>query len=738
MKPTHSLILDQLEALPPFSWDHCFDTLGSLLHMGCTMACALVIAGLLCYSLYKLIKIFLTMLFIKGGFRSEAKRSSLFISCILLTFFSGALIYYIGYDYAGTEKNPITLLLRSALSSFEMFLSKSNLIGIADNCKASAWYMFCFSVTHTLAVVLSTIFAVTCFSKRILHWLRGIWWIYGKSADAVDVFWGLNERSYMLARDIYKSQKDGFNDHIVFVDFPEETQQPASGQSFSGLLGLFSYKINVIRQISNINYILFRCSYRPSECREKGRDFFDVMNLRRLERILKNTHVRRFFVFTDNESANLRAAINMLDMCGKKFSPIVYSSARRTPLTKLLEEKYAGKLHIIDDSRTAVATLKRQEVEYSNPIDYVTVNKDDASVTSVFTALIIGFGATGQDALRFLYEFSSFPGADGKKSKVKIHVVDNKMRQLEGEFLQEVPAMEFLAGKDREIVLHHMDIGSKEYFELQRSIIKDLNYAIIAIGDDTRNIEIASRLLEMANQHKDNTLRQFRVFVRLYKEENREKFDAAADVYTPFSLSLSYFGSTQSLYTRDLIISDRIKEDAEEFHKAYCEANENEKYVPFEKRFDQECQNSKVGPLYAYRSLERKESQNEANSMHVYTKMKLLGLTENPNTVALPKWDEQNGLSQSAINKAWITRLINASICEHLRWNAFHLMMGYLPMTDKVEKQTVGTCNIKSKQHYCIKDWEKLEIETQKYDYFVVRTSVYQYLKGIVKVQLKQ
>lgn len=671
--------------------------------------------------------------FTRKGWKSRSMRNAFFIRLVFACFCSGLLVYFVGYDYAGTSKNVITLLVRSALSSFEMFLSKSNLIGIAENCKNDPVYMMLFAITHALAVILSTSFAVACFWKRIKNWCKSILWMK-MGCDTTYVFWGLNERSYMLSRDLY--EKAGHKDRIVFVDFPDDKAENNKSQSFSSLIGLLSFKLKLIRQISDINYILFRSSVRPSEFTGGGCDFFDELDLMKLHRILKKSKCGHHFIFTDNESSNLRAAVNMLETGLFNENATIYCAVRKTRLTRLIEEKYIGKLKIIDDSRMAVNSLKNGEIEQSYPIDYVTVNTEESVVESKFTALIIGFGTTGQDALRFLYEFSAFPNTDGKKSKVKIHVVDNKMDQLKGEFLQEVPVLETLAGENNEIELHHMDIGSKEYFELQRSVVKELNYAIIATGDDTSNIETASRLLEMANQYKDNIQRQFRVFVRLYQEANKDKFDAAIEVYKPYSLPLAYFGSAKSLYTKSIIVNDKLRADAEEFHKSYCEANNEEEYVPLEKRLEKECRNTKVGPLYAYRSLERKENQNEANSMHIYTKIKLMGLTENPNTIVLPKWDKKNGLSKSPIDKACVMRLLNASICEHLRWNASHLMMGYLPMTDEVRKQTCGTCNIRVKQHSCIKDWEELDTETQSYDYYVVRTSIYQYLKGISNVRL--
>lgn len=672
---------------------------------------------------------------IKKERNSRSLSNRIFIGLVLTCFCGGVLVYFYGYDYDGTSKNVMTLLLRSVLSSFEMFLSKSNLIGIAENCKSSSTYMMLFAIVHASAVALSTSFVVACFWKRIKFGWKSVNWTWGNKNDKIYVFWGLNERSYMLARDL--SNNSNNKPRIVFIDFPDSSDENNKSRSFSGLLGLLSFKSKVARAIDGINYILFRSLSRPSEITGIDTDFFDELGLIKLKRILRNSKECHHFIFTDNESSNLKAAVNMLETNLFDEKSIIYCAVRKTRLTRLIEEKYVGRLKIIDDSRMAVNSLKRGEIENCYPIDYVSIDLEKSIVESCFTALVIGFGTTGQDALRFLYEFSAFPNQEGDKSPVKIHVVDNKIDQIRGNFMQEVPAMEELEGKNKEIELHHMDIGSKEFYELQKSIIKNLNYVIIATGDDERNIEVASSLLEMANRYKDCGLQQFRVFVRLYNEENREKFESAVDVYRYFSLSLSYFGSTKSLYTKGIIIDGKIKKEAEEFHKSYCEANKGEEYIPIEFRYENERQNPRVGPLYAYRSMERKESQNKANSMHVYTKMKLLGVTKNSNTVVLPKWEEMFEFDQCNIDKKWIFKLNNASICEHLRWNASHMMMGYVTMTEDVSRQTTGTCNLKKKQHKCIIAWEKLDKQTKSYDYYVVRTSVYLYLKEDGKVELK-
>ena len=173
-----------------------------------------------------------------------------------LVFTSGVAIYYLGYAYGGTADNVATLTLRSILSAFEMFLSKSNLIGIADNCKADSVYMLCFAIIHASAVMVSMIFAVACFGKRVLDWGRSIIWQYFSSCSELNVFWGLNEKNILLAKNIYKTSEG--KKRIIFVDIPNGSNESKTGQSFSGIMGLLSYKSNVAKQISNIKYILLR------------------------------------------------------------------------------------------------------------------------------------------------------------------------------------------------------------------------------------------------------------------------------------------------------------------------------------------------------------------------------------------------------------------------------------------------------------------------------------------------
>lgn len=661
----------------------------------------------------------------KNSSRRISRENKAFTAFAVGVFMCGVVIYFIGYDYAGTGENMVTLLLRSVLSSFEMFLSKSNLIGIADNCKKNEVYMLCFAIIHTLALTISTLFAVLCFGKRIQYWCRGKKWRLIGSRAVTNVFWGFNERSFVLAHDI--ANKSTTKERFIFVDFPLHEESPSKGQSFSGILGLFSYKINALRQMSGLrNSIMMRSSLRPSSVQNINTDFFDAMNIYRLKQILDKSKEIRFFILTDDEDANLKAALNMLNhnVCeNKKFK--IYCSARKTKLNRLIEETKVEHLKFIDDSRTSITQLKMDHDKGGHPIDYVDIDKERGVVTSEFKALIVGFGTTGQDALRFLYEFSAFTGIDQKKSPVQLHVVDCNMDKLKGGFYQEVPGMSMLEGK--EIFLHNLNFNSMEFNQFLDTNINELNYVIIATGNDEQNIEFASAIMERVFSQRKEKAHHLKVFVRMYSEANRIKFNSAINVYAQFCkeenyLPLEFFGDTKTLYTRDVIIDNRYEQQAKEFYKAYCKATSSSD--SWEKRADKE--KDKLGGIYGMRSLRRKEGQDKANCQHCYTKQQLLNLENRNEPLELPEWTETESIldHEGATENHWLVCLYNVAICEHLRWNASHLMMGYVPMTPDVKKHIDSTCDERTKQHTCIVDWNQLPCGTQRYDYFVVKTTV--------------
>ena len=649
-------------------------------------------------------------------------------------FVSGMAIYYVGYAYAGTVDCFVTLVLRSALSAFEMFLSKSNLIGIAENCKDNSIYMFCFAFFHAAAVAVSMIFAVTCFGKRLMDYGRGIIWKFVPKKYHLNVFWGLNGKSILLARKIYqeKNAEKKIKERIVFVDWPQSQEENKTGQSFSGIMGLLTYKTNAAKQLSDIKYILLRSSMSPDAIDATHPEILREINLGKLERFMKRAEKTNFFILSNNEDANIHAAINLQTCEAGRNASRIYCTARETKEVALLAESSQGKLQIIDDSKAAVmefAMRKNEEGKcLAHPINFVEINHQLGCVETKkpFTAFIIGFGTTGQEALRFLYEFSAFADSHGKKTPVEFHVFDNRIDEIKGELYQEIPALPLLEELN-EITLHPCNAGTLEFLNQLHGLIDNLNYVVVATGDDERNLHIATMIYEYALQHRQDGFNKFKILVRLYESGSEYKFKKVIDTYGDnYYPAIEQFGSPSDIYTKKWVVDDAEKDEAIKFYEAYCQVA-HEEYRPFNDRWDYEVGREQT-KLLGYRRINRKLMQDRANSKHCYTKEMLLRLYDMPKTPELPSWPIKMETGNQA-EKDWRCRLLNVSICEHLRWNASHLMMGYLPMSVDEAKAASISCNERTKKHLCITDWDKLpeNPDYKEYDYMVVCTTVEQY-----------
>ena len=90
--------------------------------------------------------------------------------------------------------------------------------------------------------------------------------------------------------------------------------------------------------------------------------------------------------------------------------PEIFVHARRSANNEIFdhysqydEESHRMKIKIVDSAYLSVATLKQDE--RTLPVNCIKIDQSTGLVDSPFTALIVGFGATGQEAFKFLYEY---------------------------------------------------------------------------------------------------------------------------------------------------------------------------------------------------------------------------------------------------------------------------------------------------------------------------------------------
>ena len=344
-------------------------------------------------------------------------------------------------------------------------MSHSDLIEVNEKFHGNPTYMALFALTHFCAVAISAIFILRLFGFRLVSWVKIVWlymWSWMRLDYNYYIMFGVNSNTVTLANNIYNSKKDE-RYRIIFINIPEKGHSHASTRfSFSHFFHSDSNGIDqYLEDIERIGGLLFNSS-RSFENPIFKRNIDDVFKVFRvldfswvvripLQNLLRNSALRRnrklngrkveFFFLSDDETENL-VAVTVLQRIQKKpidykhssFNCYCHARKSKNNTAMLNEGALAFKVHIIDTSNLAIQNLKREK-DY-HPINFVEKDLNAGTVKSGFTGMVIGFGETGRDAFRFLYEFSSFTKDNqGNASAKKIHIIDKDIDELKADFL---------------------------------------------------------------------------------------------------------------------------------------------------------------------------------------------------------------------------------------------------------------------------------------------------------------
>lgn len=647
----------------------------------------------------------------------------------------GVILYMVGFNEHGSAASNVALLLRSSLSSMEMFVSHSDLIEVNEKFHGNPTYMALFALTHFCAVSISAIFILRLFGFRLVSWVKVIK-AYICSWLPLNcnyyVMFGVNSNTLMLANSIHKKRKEE-KQRIIFINMPEKGHSHASTRfSFSHFFHSDSNGIDkYLEDIEKMGALLFNSSRsfdnpildsRADDVFKvfKALDFSWIVRIP-LQKLLRNSATRKdcnqdknkveYFFLSDEEKDNL-IAITVLQKIQRKqidytqSSFYCYCHARKSQNNTVLlnDGNLAFMVHIIDSSYLAVLNLK-QDKRY-HPVNFVEKDLNAGTVKSGFTGMVIGFGETGRDAFRFLYEFSSFTKDNqGNPSAKKIHIIDKDLDELKAEFLTEAPA---LINKSEIDWWNGQSTHSAAFWDKLKTIIQNLNYIVISIKDDEEAVGIATSIFEYAYRYRDN-FNRFKIFVRLrnsMREDFLRKHEEFFDIIVPF-------GSVKDAFSYNTINKNVLEKAAKRFYYRYDmmnkpEASESSKE---EERADEAWTKRRLGYLKANDALKRKESeikiwyqeeQDRSNAWHIYTKV---ALAKDGITLETLLLDSNKQLLQ------------NLSNCEHLRWNAKMELLGFEPATKEdikaLEDMQDGKLrgpwkSLRLRRHECIVDCQTL------------------------------
>lgn len=723
-----------------------------------------------------------------------------------LTWLLGFCVYAVGM-FVGIETTPnladrflhlLGVAPMAVLHAFGMFIMESDVSAVHDEFHDNLLYMVLFSIAHFLAAGVSMIFVIKHFGYNIVASIH--LWITSHGShqhDHLFIFWGMNDASYSLAKDLKKPRRVSGSWKAMIVKTADNREKQSDRTGLDRLFNFLSLKNIELEQFKELGFLTCNAFPRISKL-EIGIDSENEndtqilskrLRLKSLARLIRMTDKTiHIFMLSDDDKDNIKAVSNLrLDQTIAKFVQgnehhvFIYCKARYASVNRVIEDMHSNNgmdIRIVDPANDSINILKSKR-EY-HPVNFVNVDVDKnlGTVTSAFNALVVGFGWTGRDAVRFLYEYGAFVkdssaidddvasrvngkyeqiGCDLKveRSPFLCHIVDSNADKIKGIFSAHSPAM-FNEANRPMLDIQSIDANSDKFIEQLRDWAKDLNYVVVATGNDDQNITIAVRIFKCVSMYREN-LKNFSIFVHCHTREEERHMQRIADFYNEADASketrhkqkIVIFGKTEQLYTYKLIVENQYEKDGEKYNAEYCEVSGNKGEKDVWKSRHSCLLNMRN--LDAYSKLRRQEYQDTSNAYHAMTKIHIIeevakkrGLPclqsclseETPapyfcRTKSGKKEPIQGQILSEGQKLSQEEELLlrNMAKLEHIRWIASHEVLGYNSYKDAPDsillalKNKVNECNETYRLHNCMIPWQELDQESEnainkEYDYY--------------------
>lgn len=639
------------------------------------------------------------------------KRVIGYITSGLLIFSLGVIIFchmYSSYPQNTDYHNQMEIFVRACAASFDMFL-----FNIDSNCvdgwleyesHANVWGWLLATVALLAGVWTISVFALLL-GSLCRRWRKQYASLKKGNTDLF-IFIGINNRSRGLAKDIMT--KSDLNAVCLFVVPPTEVQE-VEKTIWDRISNVIQHKHHMYNDLGDIDAQVIVAEKMISDCEQSN--FWMELGYPRIETYISHSKRIRVLLLGENETKNINDALILSNssLWGEHMNTLtIHCLARRNNANRVIEDVTSRDvIEIIDSSHLAIELLKNDPKNH--PVRFVDTK--NGVVSSSFNSLIVGFSECGQDALRFIYEFSAFvdaksTGQEDTRSPFYCHIVDNQMSPSAARWIHHAKGMFDKKNSDDKspCITYNlqMDYNSAEFYsEVLDKIIDNLNYVVITVGDDCAGITLAVDILRYAiktgrikNQvledcSKDN----FRIYVRSYNPKMYVYLQTIASHYNQTAEYITIFGAEKDLYTYDMLINETLTKEAMKYQYNYHKlANEHfswentpvkaSKEEDWKQRRDKAFENNKFSDI---QNLRRQESQDYANALHLETKkcLKLYGA--------------------SAIRLAQT---------EHLRWMAAHEIMGF-----SSNCPNGGNKDILHYGHSDMTSWKDLSGDTREYDF---------------------
>lgn len=640
--------------------------------------------------------------------------------------------------------------------------------------------------------------------QRLAAFIKMLWAAHiCRGRKQIYLFWGYNKRSEILAESIRKKHKEN-NDNKGYWIIYAEPHLLADSEEDSGIreiiTKLFTHKSGTLNEgkkkntliaIANtdLNKLHLQNETQPANTTPENttEDILDIIGIGNVKKIAnKRKGQMHVFFFTDNQEYNLTCARQLADdTTVNSKNTTLYCMARKNTMSETIANSLFVKKDIemilVDPSNISIEGLKR-DIKH-HPVQLVDIDPNNpTTVKSKLTSLIIGFDATGRDALRYLYEFGAFVDHSSVEKNVVrspfyCKVLDKNMNLKSAQFKITAPAAVEAKNTNGQplIEFEECDSHSNEFFiNTIAPIVEDINIIFITIGDNERAAALAAKLFRFIRQHRKNgNLDKLRIFVRCSSTQNEDLIQQIADYYNEgyntdketkeyLNKIIIPFGTEKEIFSYNQIIDPKFREQGKLYQNAYAKLRGEKEEWDLRRCLlsgKKKEENGVIGDIPAAKrtvnlnnltSLRRKEQQDEENALHAATKLHLLeqALKEkNKNISDLAKnyfiFDNKGKISSvNSTTKEFKTTykdlsndenkiILNLAMLEHLRWNASHELLGY------TRRDNGTSCDERTMQHNCLVAWEKLDLASattskaegwdadyKSFDFGVIDTSI--------------
>ena len=526
----------------------------------------------------------------------------------LAIFLVGFFLYCIGYNEAGTYRNPLAIGIRSVMSSIKMFLGDSDLLEVGHKCHESQLYMTLFSVTHISAILFTIFVAISYFGYRIVMVTR-FWWkfrVRGHKIDTLNVFYGYNERSYMLAKDFW-NHPQAADGRVYPVFLLPHVSEGESHISVSGLIEQFSSarRKEIIENVSKIGGLVIGADFDL----RRNFDLAHVMSrkLRKLDFLMqwaaRDSQVNFFIVSPQGGDYLVMANIigemykyGRLDVSRVR----VYCETPTMDIHNLVGANYMYRtlspygqpykdslITMLDNAQLALRVMRSTtdgdapfagtgglgnipQYRY-HPVNYVPVA--DGLAQEEFGCLVLGFGRTGQETFKFLYEHGQLPMLkEGRlQSALHCYVADPHMADRKAEFMVRHPAFAFPEMENGclgTVEFLEGDVDTEGFWNTIIAARETLRHIVVALDDENENMRLATIFYEMMERfHLAD--RQFTIFVRMHDSVATQQLGPTTAQYGGRIVT---FGDPASVYRRSNIHVEAAWDNAALFDSVFSEA----------------------------------------------------------------------------------------------------------------------------------------------------------------------